>query len=362
MSQRDYYEILGLQKGADTIEIKKSYRKLAMKYHPDRNGGDASAEVKFKEVNQAYSILWDATKRQQYDRFWHAWVSGNSNFGMDDISDIFSSFFSGGFSWTNRRPTEFVGEDIEIQITIDLKTSMYGGKEDIEIQKRSVCESCDGVWGTGKTSCDTCSGTGQTIHTSQTPFGVIQQTRACGECDGTGEIFTHTCSECGGAKRVLQKHQLQVDIPAGIDDGMIIKLAEEGHDGTGSNPSGDVYVWFRVKLTEKWLTRKGNNLHYDLDIDIVEAVLWTTKDISLPIIGKRSVKIPAGTQSESIVKIPWDGVKYVQSDEKWDLLFHIHIPIPKKLGKKERALYEQIAQEKDIDVNSKKWSFQKLFK
>lgn len=367
---KDFYEVLWLEKGASEDEIKKAYRKLAMKYHPDRNQGDKNAEEKFKEIGEAYGTLSDPQKKQQYDMFGSSGGAGgfwgfgwSGGFQAEDLGDIFNSFFGWGFSGggARRKPTQRRGEDIEYDLHIDLKTSIYGGKETIEFHKRESCKHCNGEGGSGKTTCSTCDGRGQVTHTSQSPFGVIQQTRVCPDCDGTGESFEHICSECQGEKRMLIKERIDIDIPAGIDDGMVIKLTGEGNDGIGTNASWDLYIRFHVELEEKWLTRDGVDLHYDLEIDIVEAILGTKKEINIPIIGKRTVSIDAGTQAESILKVSGDGVKHIDRDAKGDLLMHIHIPIPKKLGKKERELFEEIAKEKKINVNSKKGVFEKLF-
>ena len=302
--------------------------------------------------------------------FWSAgWMGGGNPFGggwfqAEDLWDIFSSFFGGGFSGSTggrRRPTESRGEDLEYDLHIDLKTSIYGGKDKIEFHKREACTHCDGEGWSGKKTCPTCNGRGQVTHTSQSPFGVIQQTRTCSDCNGSGEIFEHICSECQGEKRVLIKQKLDIEIPAGIDEGMVIKLTGEGNDGIGTRASGDLYVRFHVNLSEKWLTRDGVDLHYDLEIDLVEAVLGTKKDVNIPVIGKRTISIDAGTQAESILKVAGDGVKHIDKDAKGDLLIHIHIPMPKKLGKKERELFEEMAKEKKINVNSKKGVFEKLF-
>ena len=369
MSKRDFYEVLWLEKGANWDEIKKAYRKLAMQYHPDRNQGDASAEAKFKEIGEAYGTLSDAGKKQQYDTFGHGgwgWSPfwGWGWFQWEDISDIFNSFFGGGFSgWGNTRQTrrEQRGEDLEYEIHIDLKTSIYGGKDTLEFSRRNYCGTCDGVGGEWKKNCDTCKGRGQVTYTSQSPFGVIQQTRACPDCQGTGETFEKTCEECHGEKRKLKKEKLDIDIPAGIDDGMVIKITGEWNAWIGTKTSGDLYVRFSVETQEKWLTRDGVDLHYDLDVDIIEAILGTKKEINIPVIGKRNISVDAWTQAESILKIPGDGVKHIDRDAKGDLLIHIHIPIPKKIGKRERELYEEIAKEKKLNVNSKKWVFEKLF-
>jgi len=367
---RDYYEILWLEKWASEDEIKKAYRKLAMKYHPDRNAGDKDAEQKFKEIWEAYGTLSDSGKRQQYDMFGSAgWASGNPFAGAwwfqaEDLGDIFSSFFGGWFGWQsrwwNRRSSERRGEDLEYDLHIDLKTSIYGWKDTIEFNKREYCESCDGDGGSGKKTCSTCNGHGQVTQTSQSPFWVIQQTRTCPDCNGSWEEFETVCSECHWEKRVVKKHKLEIDIPAGIDEWMVIKLTGEGNAGVGTKTSWDLYVRFHVENEEKWLTRDGVDLHYDLEIDFIEAVLGTKKELSIPVIWKRSIHIEAGTQGWSTLKISWDGVKHIDRDSKWDLLIHITIPTPRKLSKQERELYESLAKEKKLNVNSKKWVFEKI--
>jgi len=367
---RNFYEVLGLEKGASEEEIKKAYRKLAMQYHPDRNAGDKEAEAKFKEIGEAYGTLSDASKKQQYDMFWSAgWTGWNPFWGggwfqAEDLWDIFNSFFGGGFSGQSggrRQAREQRWEDIEYDMHIDLKTSIYGGKDVVEFHKREHCGHCDGEGGSGKKTCDTCGGRGQVVQTSQSPFGVIQQTRTCPDCRGEWSTFEALCSECQGEKRSLIKKKLDIDIPAGIDDGMVIKLTGEGNEWIGTKAAGDLYIRFHVQTEEKWLNRDGVDLHYNLEIDYVEATLGTTREVNIPVIWKRTIDIAAGTQAESILKISGDGVKYIDRDSKWDLLIHIHIPVPKKLSKSEREILENLAQEKKINVNSKKGVFEKMF-
>lgn len=365
---RDFYEVLGINKGASAEEIKKAYRKLAMQYHPDRNQWDNQAEAKFKEIGEAYGTLSDTQKKQQYDMFgssgWTGWWFGSGWFQAEDLWDIFSSFFGGGFGWQSsgkRRSSERRWEDLEYDLHIDLKTSIYGGKETIEFHRRETCVHCEWQGWSEKKTCTTCRWSGQVMQTSQSPFGVIQQTRTCPECQGNGETFQHICSECQGEKRIVQKHRMEVEIPAGIDDGMVIKMTGEGNSGISTSASWDLYIRFHVRNQEKWLTRDGNDLHYDLEVDVVEAILGTKKEIQIPILGKRIISIDTGTQNESILKISWDGVKDVQRDIKWDLLIHIQIPVPKKLTKRERELYEEIAKEKKINVCNKKWILEKIF-
>ena len=367
----DLYWVLGIEKSASGDEIKKAYRKLAMKYHPDRNGWDKEAEAKFKEINEAYQTLSDAWKRQQYDRFGSTWGAGWFGWGwfggqwwVDvDFWDIFEQFF-GGQGWgsrSRRRSTEQVGEDLEMMVEIDLKTSIYGWKKDIKVNKRVSCKTCSWAGWEWKKTCGKCKGTGQITYTSQSLFGVIQQTAECDDCNGTWESFETICSDCNGTKRKVEKKTIDLDIPAGIDNWMVIKLEWEWNDGVWTKQSGSLYLKFRVKLEEKWLKRKASDLFYEIEIDTVEAVLWTKKDINIPVIWKRSIDIKSWTQSWDILEISWDGVKHIDSDWKWSLYITVTIKIPKKLSKKEKELYLEIAAEKKINVNNNKWIFEKMF-
>lgn len=368
MAEKNYYDILWVEKTASVEEIKKAYRKLAMQYHPDRNKGDAWAEAKFKEIGQAYGVLSDDAKRKQYDMFGSTGASGNPFgggwFQTDfDVGDIFEQFFGGNpFGWwTRQRNQSQRGEDLEYNLEIDLKTSIYGGKETITFNKRTSCGECSGEGGKWKKTCSQCGGTGRVTRTSQSPFGVIQQTVTCDVCNGSGESFDTICETCQGSKREVKNHSLDVEIPAGIDDGMVIKMTGEWNDGVGTNQTGDLYVKFFVRSEEKNLRRDGVNLYYDLEIDVVEATLGTKKDINIPIIWKRTITIDAGTQPETTLKLAWDGVKYIDRDAKGDLHITIHVKVPKKLGKKEREFYEKIASEKKLNVLNKKGVLEKLF-
>ncbi len=366
------YSVLWVEKSASETDIKKAYRTMAMKYHPDRNQGDKSAESKFKEVNEAYQTLGNAQKRQQYDTFgstgWAWWFWGGQGFGwwfggVDvDLWDIFSDFF-GGWGWARRQKKSGVQrwEDLEQFISIDLKTSILWGKHTVSYDKMSGCSECDWAWWSGKKSCGDCSGTGYKTYTKQTMFGVVQQTWACDVCSGTGESFTKVCGICHGQKRTSVRVEKEIDIPAGIDDAMIIKMEAEGNEGVGTKQHWDLYLKFRVKLEEKGLKRDWIHLFYDLEIEVVEAILWTTKEVKIPVLGKRKIEIPQGTQFGTVLKFKWDWVKDVSYDEKGDLHINISIKVPKKLGKKERDLYGEIAKEKKINVNSKKGVFESLF-
>lgn len=367
----DLYGILWVEKNASKEEIKKAYRKLAMKYHPDRNSGDSQAEQKFKEVNEAYSTLSDDAKRQQYDMLGSAgWATGWNPFGgwfggnaqNVDFWDIFESFFGWGFNWgwQRARKTEFRGEDLEYNINVDLKTSIYGWEQTIEFNKKQTCWTCNWEWGSNKKTCSKCNGHGRVTQTSQSIFGTIQQTVTCDQCNGTGESFENICSDCNGSKRTVVKKKIDLEIPAGIDNGMVIKMTGEWNDGVWTKATGDLYIKFNVPREEKGLRRDGEHLYYSIEVDVIEAILGTKKEVSLPILGKRTIEIKSGTQDGTVIKIAQDGVKHIEWDEKWDLHLTVKIKIPKKLSKIERSHYEAIAKEKKINVN-KWWVFEKLF-
>jgi len=239
----DLYWVLEIEKNASAEEIKKAYRKLAMKYHPDRNGGDKDAEKKFKEINDAYQTLSDSKKRQQYDRFGSTWAAGGFGWGwwfggfwgqgwVDvDLWDIFEQFFGGWtWRWNPRRSSEQVWEDLEQIIEIDLKTSIYWAKKKIKVKKRISCKKCNWIWWEWKKTCEKCNGRGQVTYTTQSMFGTIQQNWICEDCSGSGESFENICENCTGTKRILDTKEIDLDIPAGIDNWMVIKLEWEWND------------------------------------------------------------------------------------------------------------------------------------
>lgn len=354
----DFYEILWVDKNASQDDIKKAYRKLAMQYHPDRNKWDKVAETKFKEVNEAYSTLSDQNKRQQYDMFWKAgswWNPFWWGFSGDvDLWDIFESFFGWGFSWNWRRKakTEFPWEDIEVRLNIDLKTSIFWWKQTISYNKKETCQTCNWVWWEWKKTCPKCNWKWVFTKTSQSIFWMISQTVTCDECHWSWEVFEKKCDNCHGEKRILKKVDYEIEIPAWIDNWMVIKIEWEWNSWVWTKQNWDLYVQFIVNTEEKWLKRDSVNLYFSQEIEIVEAVLWTKKEINIPILWKRKIEIPAWTTHWSIIKINWDWVKHIDSDKKWDLLINISIKIPKKLAKKERELFEEIAKIRWISVNS----------
>lgn len=362
----DLYSVLWLEKSASKDDIKKAYRKLAMKYHPDRNKWDKESEAKFKEVNQAYSVLSDDAKRKQYDTFWTTWQSGWfwGGFQADvDISDIFESFFGWGFWWWNRgrRSSSQRWEDIEQTLEIDLKTSIYWGKEKISFFIMDSCKDCKWVWWKDKTTCSKCNGSWHVTYTKQSIFGVIQQSGVCDKCGWSWEEFREVCKTCDWAKRVKVKKDLDLDIPAWIDHGMIIKLEWEANAWIWTEVSWDLYIRFSVKLEEKGLKRRKSDLFYDLEIDLLEAVMGTEKEINIPVLWKRTIIIKSWTQPWDVLKLSWDGVVSINSDTKWDLYITLKVKVPKKLNKKEKELYLDLAKEKKLNVNNHKWIFEKIF-
>ncbi len=363
-----YYSILEIEKTATIEEIKKSYRKLAMKYHPDRNKGDKEAEEKFKKINEAYSVLSDPEKKKQYDMFWTTWWAWWFGWGFSgndvDLWDIFEQFFGwgSGFGAQHRRKSQNTwGEDLEKVLEVDLKTSIFWWKEKIILNKLVICPDCKGEWWKWKKTCSDCHGSWYVTYTKQSLFWVVQQTAVCEKCNWTWEIFEKICEKCHWTKRIREEKEINLDIPAWIDNWMVIKLEWEWNDWINGNKTGDLYIKFRINTEYKGLKRKWVDLYYQIEIDVVEAVLWTKKEVNVPIIWKRTVEISSWTQDKTVIKIQWDWVKYIDKDSKWDLYITINLKVPKKLTKKEKELYLEIAKEKKINVVNHKWIFEKIF-
>jgi len=360
---KDYYNILWVDKSSTSEEIKKAYRKLAMEHHPDRWWDPE----KFKEINEAYQVLSDDFKRRQYDTYWNVWWSDSFywwGFSWVDIDlwDIFEQFFwSQRSSWYRRNnSTKFRWEDLEYVLNLDLKTSIYWWKKTIKYDKYVVCDECNWEWWTWKKTCPTCNWVWQVRQRKQTVFWVVEHTSTCYDCGWTWVKIENICPKCNWNKRIKKEVSLDIDIPAWIDNWMVIKIEWEWSEWVKA-PSWDLYVKFSVKNVEKNLIRKWNNLYYDLDIDVVEAVLGCKKEINIPIIWKRNIEIPSWTQVWSVIKIRWDWVKYIDADKKWDLIINLNIKIPKRMSDEVRACYEKIAKETNLNVNKKKWIFEKFF-
>ena len=371
--KRDYYEVLGVGKSASDDEIKKAYRKLAKQYHPDMNPGNAEAEQKFKEVNEAYAVLSDAEKRSQYDRFGHAAFEagggGGAGFGgfggfsdFGGFGDIFSSFFGGGGGGARRNGPE-EGEDILIRLTLDFEEAVFGCKKDISFNHIEACSECHGSGaekGTAPEICPTCKGSGQVTVQQQTPFGVMRSARACSACRGKGTVVKNPCKNCRGSGYVKLTKKLSVTIPEGINHGEQICLRGEGDAGRNGGPAGDLYIEIRVR-PHSFFTREGSTLTCEIPLTFAEATLGA--EIEVPLAdGKRATyQIPEGTQPGTSFTLRGKGVKEVRSARRGDLIFTVTVEVPRALNDKQKELLSAFAKSCGESNNAKKTSFfQKL--
>ncbi len=343
MAKRDYYEVLGLQKGASEAEIKKAYRRLAMKYHPDRNPDDPAAEEKFKEASEAYEILADAEKRSAYDRFGHAGVdpgagggfSGGASF-QDIFSDVFGDIFGGGGGRGRGGPQR--GADLRYTLELDLEQAVGGDRVEIRVPVLSTCDDCNGTGarsGTGRRTCPECSGAGQ-IRVAQGFFS-LQQT--CPRCRGQGTIITDPCRTCGGQGRVEKRKTLAVNIPAGVDTGDRIRLPGEGEGGLAGAPPGDLYVQVAVR-EHPIFVRDGRNLFCEVPISFVDAALGG--ELEVPTLdGRVKLKIPPETQTGKLFRLRGKGVKPLRGGPPGDLLCRVVVETPVNLTERQKDLLRQ---------------------
>ena len=376
-NKRDYYEVLGLSKSASEDDIKKAYRKLAKKYHPDINK-EADAEAKFKEINEAYEVLSDPQKKATYDQFGHAGMDGfaGSGFGdgfggmnMDDLGDIFSSFMGGmgGFSGFNfggrsssRRAGPIKGDNRYMSMDIEFLDAVHGVDKLINITVDKMCKECNGTGAASASdieTCPTCKGVGRVTRQSRTPFGIIQQQTICPDCNGTGKHVKKNCPHCNGQGYTTVKEQVEVSIPAGINTGQQVRLQGYGERGENGGPNGDLYIEVRVK-PHKFFLRDGNNIHIKVPISAIDATLGTVVDVPTAY-GDVELTVPAGTQPGQQLRLKGYGIKSLRSDNVGDQYVDIQIEIPKKLTREEKELYEKLANRKKESVFDK---FKKNFK
>ncbi len=354
MSKRDYYEVLGVSKDASPDEVKKAFRRAAVKYHPDKEGGD---EAKFKEVNEAYDVLKDAQKRQRYDQFGHAGVGGSSggsaggnpfegfggfngqnvNFDFGEgLGDIFGQFFGGG--QRSRAPQR--GRDVEVSLQLTFEEAVFGLEHEIELDLDDECHHCKGTTvepGHDMKTCPVCKGAGQQTRVMNTMFGAIQQSVTCEECHGRGKVPEKVCTVCGGKGTERRKQSINLKIPAGIDDGATIRLSGRG-EAIGGGQKGDLYVHIRVKA-HKHFTREGDIILSSEHIGMVEAALGTEIDVET-VDGTVTMKVPAGTQSGTDFKLSNHGVPHLRSDKRGPHIVTIVVDTPTKLSKKQREILE----------------------
>ena len=359
-SKRDYYEVLGIGKSASADEIKKAFRRKAIEYHPDKQGGD---ESKFKEVNEAYEVLKDEAKRQRYDQFGHAGVGGsagggnpyegfggfgtggqNVNFDFGDLGfgDIFNSFFGGGGGGAGPR-RERRGRDVETQVEISFEQAVFGTEAVLNLTLEDVCEHCKGTTaepGYELKTCDQCGGSGQVMNVTRTIFGNIQQATICPKCKGRGKIPEKVCTVCSGKGTKAKKQQVKLKIPAGIDDGATIRLREHGEAAAGGS-KGDLYVNIRVK-PHKQFTREGDLILSDEHIDMVSAALGAEIEVAT-VDGPVRMKVPAGTQSGSDFKLSGHGVPHLKGGTRGAHIITIVVETPTKLTKQQQELLQGVS-------------------
>ena len=359
--KRDYYEVLGVSRSCTDQELKSAYRKLAMQYHPDRNPGDHTAEEKFKEASEAYSVLSDESKRAQYDRFGHAGVGGAGFGGFDasafqDLSEIFGDIFGFGdaFGGGRRRSRAQRGADLRADITIELRDAIFGKTTEIPVRKAEPCDACHGTGGAqGKqpSTCSACGGHGQLRYQQ----GFFSVARTCGTCGGTGQVITDPCKSCRGEGRVIRQHTMKIEVPPGVEDGTRIRYQGEGEAGVFGGPAGDLYVVLNIK-EDPTFARDGNNLHCMVSISMPQAALGT--DVSVPTFdGEYKLKIPAGTQSGQQIPIRNKGVPVLRGRGRGDLIVHVEVQIPKKLTQRQRELLEELALIIELDDKHDKKNF-----
>ncbi len=375
--KRDYYEVLGVSKNATEDEIKKAYRTVAKKYHPDMNPGNAEAEAKFKEANEAYAVLSDSEKRSKYDRFGHAafdpsmgggggsGFGGFSGFGDFDFGDIFSSFFGGGGGGSrSSRNVPIEGDDVLARITITFDEAVFGCKKEISFARVEECPDCKATGaakGTKPETCTTCHGTGRVTVQQQTMLGYMQTQKACSNCRGTGKIIKTPCKNCNGKGYIKVNKKLEVSIPAGIDSMQRIVLRGQGSAGRNGGPAGDLVIEVRVK-EHTIFTRERNNIYCEIPISFSEAALGA--EIDVPLLGGKTKKhkIPEGTQTGTTFTLKGEGIPDINSKRKGDLVIRVTVETPKNLSPEQKKLLTEFgATLKETNTGKRDSFFKKLF-
>jgi len=352
---RDYYQILGVGKDATSDEVKKAYRRLALKYHPDKGGG-AELEKKFKEVNEAYQVLSDENKRRQYDQYGQVFGSagqqngpgfagfdfssfGGENFG--DFGDIFETFFGGGGRRTKKRPEDILrGEDIELVMELSFEEAIFGGEKTILINRETACRTCDGTGSTTKkqTACAKCGGSGRVEMIRQTMLGAIRQSRTCPTCRGVGEMPEKECHTCRGTGRVRQQREVKIKIPAGIDESQTIRVSGEGNSGVRGGKAGDLYITVKVRPSREY-RRSGADLYKTISVPFTTVVLGGNVKVKT-LHGEINVKIPPATRAGEILRVKNYGVP--AGNTKGSLYLQIDIDVPERLTIKQRRLLQDL--------------------
>ncbi|NLO82896.1 MAG: molecular chaperone DnaJ [Clostridiales bacterium] len=364
MAKRDYYEVLGIDRNASEDEIKRAYRRLAKKYHPDLNPGDAEAEAKFKEINEAYNVLINPETRAQYDRYGHEGPTGQGFGGFDfsGIDDIFDMFFGGaGFGTGSRyrRNAPVRGADIRYDLDISFEEAAFGTKKEIEVVRMEPCPDCEGTGaksGTQPVTCPVCNGEGEISYSQNTAFGRFVNVRTCDRCNGEGTIIEEPCRRCHGRKKVRRARRISINIPAGIDNGQAITLRGEGEPGERGGSPGDLYVYVSVR-PHKIFKRRGYDIYCDIPITFGQAALGA--ELQIPTLeGNVKYSIPEGTQTGTVFRLRNKGIPHLRSNQRGDLYVKVNIQVPKRLNEKQKELIRQFEEAtKDLQYGDEKKSF-----
>jgi len=362
MTKKDYYEILGVPRNATQEEIKKAYRRLALKYHPDRNPGDREAEEKFKEAAEAYSVLGDPQKRATYDRYGHEGLRGEGFTGFtgfesslfEEFADILGSFFGFGDFFTSgerrRQRAPQRGRDLIMEVEVSLEEAAFGVEKEVKLNRHEICQMCHGQGlepGTRPSVCPVCHGRGQI----RNQHGFVIITRTCSHCGGSGEIISTPCPECRGTGLTRQKKVLKIRIPAGIDDGARLRIEGEGEPGEREGLAGDLYIIVRLKPHE-FFVREGNNLICEIPISFVQAALGASIEIPTLDGSSEILKIPAGTQSGEVFKIKGKGIRDIRGHGRGDLIVRVVVKTPTHLTREQKALLRELAKQMGEDPDA----------
>ncbi len=341
--KRDYYEVMGIGKGASADEIRKAYRQLARQHHPDVSDAPDAAD-RFKEINEAYEVLIDQEKRSAYDRFGHAGVEGNLGgfSGFPGFEDIFESFF-GGFGGTRRQTGPRPGEDLRANLTLSFEEAVFGSEKELEVERLATCGTCGGSGaepGSQPIRCSECGGTGQVRRMRSSIFGSFVNVSTCPQCYGTGQVISNPCSECRGQQRVQERKRIKVTVPPGVDDGTRVRLAGEGNAGRDGGPPGHLYVFLTVK-PHRYFKRRNNDIHLTININVAQAALGD--ELAVPTLdGEAKLAIPAGTQTGQSFRLKGQGVPYLRRNGRGDQLVTVFVATPGKLTAEQKRMFREL--------------------
>ena len=356
--KRDYYDVLGVQKGAGDDEIKKAFRVLAKKYHPDVNPGNAEAEAHFKEINEAYEVLSDGDKKSKYDQFGHAGVDPNFGAGsygggygggfggMDfDLGDLFGSIFGGGGSQTRNRNAPRKGERIRASASVSFEEAAFGCDKEISVSRIESCDDCSGSGsraGTTAEKCTNCRGTGTVTSQQRTPFGVMQSTTDCPNCGGKGKIIHQPCEKCRGAGLVRRNKKLKISIPSGIDDGQTISMRGQGNEGVNGGGAGDLFITVSVRQHELF-SREGTSVYFSMPVSFAQAALGAELEVQT-LDGKVKYSIPEGTQTGTVFRLKGKGIPNLRGNGRGDQYVTVTVAVPTGLTSEQKALLRSFAE------------------